>query len=65
MANLRKILDATDAEIVVSSPWRNVIIDDLDDFFPSQHDRYIETNPVIGITEADAIKAIEMLNSKT
>lgn len=112
VANLRKILEATDAAIVISSSWRwmfrlgslrmmwevrelpgeiidtipcgaqyisrgediecwfnrngrpdYVIIDDLDDFFPSQHDRYIETNPIVGITEADAKKAIEILNS--
>lgn len=110
--NLRKILDATDAAIVVSSSWRYahrlgslrmmwevrelpgeivdtipcgaqyisrgediecwlekhdrpdyVIIDDLDDFLPAQHDRYIETNPIVGITEADAQKAIVILNS--
>lgn len=41
-----------------------VIIDDLDDFYPSQHDRYVETNPIIGITEADAIKAIKTLAFK-
>ena len=41
-----------------------VIIDDLDDFTPAQHDRYIETNPKLGITEIDAQKAIEILNSK-
>ena len=41
-----------------------VIIDDLDDFSPAQHDRYIKTNPIVGITEADAQKAIEILNSK-
>ena len=41
-----------------------VIIDDLDDFSPAQHDRYIETNPIVGITDADAQKAIEILNSK-
>lgn len=112
VANLRKILEATDAAIVISPSWRwlfrlgslrmmwevrelpgeiidtipcgaqyisrgediecwldrndrpdYIIIDDLDDFFPSQHDRYVETNPIVGITEADAIKAIEILNS--
>lgn len=111
--NLRKIIEATHAGIVISSSWRYlhrlgslrmmwemrdlpgevldtlpcgatyisrgediecwldrnsrpdyVIIDDLDDFFPSQHDRYLETNPIVGITEADAIKAIKILNSK-
>lgn len=41
-----------------------VIIDDLDDFSPAQHNRYIETNPIVGITDADAQKAIEILNSK-
>lgn len=41
-----------------------VIIDDLDDFSPAQHDRYIETNTIVGITDADAQKAIEILNSK-
>lgn len=113
VGNLRKILDATCAAIVISSSWRYahrlaslcmmwevrelpgeiidtipcgatyisrgediecwldkhghtnyVIIDDLDDFSPAQHDRYIETNPIVGITEADAQKAIEILNSE-
>lgn len=41
-----------------------VIIDDLDDFFPSQHDRYVETNPIFGITEANVQKAIETLTFK-
>lgn len=108
--NLRRILDATDAAIVISSSWRWVhhlgslrmmwevrelpgeIIDSIpcgatyisrgediecwldkygrpdyviiDDFSPAQHDRYIETNPIVGITDADAQKAIEILNSK-
>ena len=38
-----------------------LIIDDLDDFFPAQRDHYVETNPIVGITEADAQKAIEIL----
>ena len=38
-----------------------VIIDDLDDFFPAQRDYYVETNPIVGITEADAQKAVEIL----
>ena len=42
-----------------------VIIDDIDDFFPSQHDRYVETNPIFGITEPNAQKAIEILSSKS
>lgn len=110
LSNLRKIIDATGAAIVISSSWRYihrlgslrmmweirglpgeildtlpcgasyisrgediecwlnqheqtdyVIIDDLDDFYPTQHDRYVETNPVVGITEADAERAIEIL----
>lgn len=110
--NLCRIIDATDAAIVISSSWRYlhrlgslrmmrevrelpgevigtipcgatyisrgediecwldkygrpdyVIIDDLDDFSPAQHDRYVETNPILGITEADARKAIEILTS--
>lgn len=112
VGNLRKIIEATDAGIVISSSWRwmhrlgslrmmwemrelpgeildtlpcgaqyisrgedieywldrngrpgYVIIDDLDDFFSSQRDRYVETNPIVGITETDAIKAIEILYS--
>ena len=39
-------------------------LDDLDDFSPAQHDRYIETNPIVGITEANAQEAIEILSSK-
>ena len=111
--NLSKILEATDARIVVSSSWRYihrpgslrrmwevrnlpgeiagtlscgatyisrgediecwldqndrpdyVIIDDLDDFFVSQHNRYVEINPITGITANDAEKAINILNSK-
>ena len=111
--NLRRIIDATDARIVVTSSWRfahrlgrlrmmwevrglpgdslsalacdsmcmsrgeeiedwleehgrpdYVIIDDLDDFLPSQHPRYVEINPIVGITEADAQKAIEISKSK-
>lgn len=38
-----------------------VIIDDLDDFYPTQHNRYVETNPIVGITESDAEMAIELL----
>ena len=108
--NLRRILDATDAGIVISSSWRYlhrlgslrmmwevrglpgeirdtlacgatyisrgeeiecwlernerpdyVIIDDLDDFSPAQRNHSVETNPIAGITEADAQKAIEIL----
>lgn len=110
VANLQKIVEATDARIVISSSWRYihklgslrmmwevrglpcgihdvipheatyisrgedidwylekhgrlnyVIIDDVDDFFVSKHDHYVETNPIVGITNADAEKAIEIL----
>lgn len=113
VANLRKILDATDARIVISSSWRYVhglgslrimwdvrdlpgeiqdalpcgagnlsrgeeiacwlsrhtvsryvILDDLGDFMPSQYDRYVEINPVTGITDADAQKAIAILRQE-
>jgi len=112
--NLRKIIEATGAAIVISSSWRYihrlgslrmmweirelpgemldtlpcgatyisrgediecwlnqhgqpnyVIIDDLDDFYPSQHDRYIETNPIVGISTVDVEKAITILNRQT
>ena len=112
--NLRKIIEATGASIVISSSWRYiyrlgslrmmweirelpgemldtlpcgatyisrgediecwlnrhgqpnyVIIDDLDDFYPSQHDRYIETNPIVGISTVDVEKAITILNRQT
>ena len=108
--NLRRILDATNAQIVISSSWqyvhsldslrmmwkvrelpgeirdtlacgatyisrgeeieywlkRNerpdyVIIDDLDDFSPAQRYHYVETNPIVGISEVDAQNAIEIL----
>ena len=112
--NLRKIIEATGAAIVISSSWRYihrlgslrmmweirelpgeildtlpcgatyisrgediecwlnqhgqpnyVIIDDLDDFYPSQHDRYIEINPIVGISTVDVEKAITILNRQT
>lgn len=112
--NLRKIIESTSAEIVISSSWRYihrlgslrmmwevrelpgeildilpcgasyisrgediecwmnqhgqtdyVIIDDLNDFYQTQLDRYVETNPIVGITEANATRAIEILNSHT
>lgn len=112
--NLRKILDATHALLVISSSWRcvhglgglrmmwdvrtlpgeihdtlprelsylsrgeeiknwlnlhnqpdYVIIDDLNDFMPSQYDRYVEVNPIMGITDEDAQKAIAILKPET
>ena len=110
--NLRRILDATDAGIVISSSWRYlhrlgslrmmwevrglpgeirdtlacgatyisrgeeiecwlernerpdyVIIDDLDDFFPAQRDHYVVSNPIVGISRANAQKAIKILQN--
>lgn len=114
VGNLRKIIESTGAEIVISSSWRYihrlgslrmmwevrelpgeildilpcgasyisrgeeiecwlnqhgqskyVIIDDLNDFYPTQLNQYVETSPILGITEADATRAIEILNSST
>lgn len=114
VGNLRKIIESTSAEIVISSSWRYihrlgslrmmweirelpgeildtltrgasyisrgediecwlkrhgqanyVIIDDLNDFYPSQLDRYVEINSIVGITAADASRAIELLNMHT
>lgn len=39
-----------------------VIIDDIDDFFATQRTRYVETNPIVGITELDAERAIKILS---
>lgn len=112
VGNLRKIIESTGTEIVISSSWRYihrlgslrmmwevrelpieildtlpcgatyisrgediecwlhqhgrpnyVIIDDLCDFYPSQCDRYVEINPIIGIIEANVERVIEILNS--
>lgn len=112
VANLHKIVAATNARIVISSSWRYihrlgslrmmwsvrelpyeiyevipagasyisrgeeigcylkahptdnyVIIDDLDDFTESQHSHFVETNPIVGITEKDANKAIRILTT--
>lgn len=40
-----------------------VIIDDLDDFYPTQHDRYVETNPIVGISAADVERSVRILES--
>ena len=39
-----------------------VILDDLPDFYPEQQPHYIETDPRVGITLEDAVKAIGILN---
>lgn len=113
VANLQKILEETEANIVITSSWRfikspgnlrkmwidrslpgkifgflpsdslnltrgaeiedwlrdhkcrnYVIIDDVDEFTSKQHDRVVEVSPVVGITESDARKAIQILNSR-
>lgn len=114
VGNLRKIIEATGAAIVISSSWRYihrlgslrimweirelpgvivdtlpcgakyisrgediecwlnqhgqpnyVILDDLDDFYPSQRDRYVDINPIVGISAADVERAIIILTQKT
>ena len=41
-----------------------VILDDLPDFYPEQQPHYIETDPRVGITLEDAVRAIGILNGK-
>lgn len=41
---------------------RYVILDDLKDVLPEQEDHFIRIDPIMGITEKDAEKAIEILN---
>ena len=41
---------------------RYVILDDLKDVLPEQEDHFIRINPIVGITEEDAERAIEILN---
>lgn len=41
---------------------RYVIMDDLKDVLPEQEDHFIRINPIVGITEEDAERAIEILN---
>jgi len=41
---------------------RYVIMDDLKDVLPEQEDHFIRINPIAGITEEDAERAIEILN---
>ena len=44
------------------SPY--VILDDLPDFYPDQQPHYIQTDPRVGITLEDAMRAIGILNGK-
>ena len=41
-----------------------VILDDLPDFYPDQQPHYIQTDPRVGITLEDAMRAIGILNGK-
>ena len=41
---------------------RYVILDDLKDVLPEQEDHFIRIDPIVGITEKDAERAIEILN---
>ena len=41
-----------------------VILDDDDDMLFIQKDRFIQTDSLIGLTETDALKAIDILNNK-
>jgi hypothetical protein len=47
---------------VVADTRRYVILDDLKDVLPEQEDHFIRINPIVGITEKDAERAIEILN---
>ena len=38
------------------------IIDDMDNMLPEQQSHFVHTNPVVGITEEDAEKAIAIIN---
>ena len=42
---------------------RYVILDDEQEMLPEQRDNFVHINPVIGISEEDATKAIKILNT--
>lgn len=42
-----------------------VIIDNLNDFYPSQQVRYVETNSIVGISAVDVESAIKILTRQT
>lgn len=109
--NLRKIVVATNAEIIVTSTWRYIhgleglkemwiqrslpgklngilpcdsllatrgeeiseylsdhhntqyiILDDIDEYMESQHNHFIQINPIVGISGTDVHKATSILN---
>lgn len=45
-------------------PESYVIIDDFDDFLREQYPFFVRTNPDIGLTQEDSLKAINILNNK-
>ena len=45
-----------------SDAQRYVILDDLNEVLPEQESHFIRINPVVGITESDAEKAVEIIN---
>ena len=47
-----------------SKPYRYVIFDDEADIRPEQRPHFIQTDPRIGITRADAERAIQILNGE-
>ena len=42
--------------------WSYAILDDIDEYNSAQSLRFVRINPVVGISESDARKAIEILN---
>lgn len=44
-----------------SDAQRYVIMDDLKDVLPEQEDHFIRIDPIVGITEKDAERAIEII----
>ncbi len=49
-------------ELYGGKDCRYVIFDDLPDFLPEQKEHLICTNPKVGITKEDAVRAIELLS---
>lgn len=47
----------------VQGEYNYVILDDVPDFFPEQEAHYVQINPKTGITDDDAIRAINILSS--
>ena len=75
VANLRRIIEATGAEIVISSSWKGYGMDGLQelwetrdlpgkviDMLPEQMPHFVQTNYEVGISKQDADRVIEILN---